>query len=176
MPVEAAPPPPPTAPPVDPRPPRPPSPWPGRLRAAAYWAYGVWCRPRVRLVLIGAVLLLLGGFVLTSSVWTLPLLIIGIAMILIAWIGSRLDGRFAVEWGETGTQLEFRAKIKAAQLPPPARSLSAGSAPVEAERDEDPPDAEVIEGKADTIEIDVDELKALIAAAEAEERAKRAVA
>ena len=36
-------------------------------------------------------------------------------MVAVAWIGHRLEGRFAVEWGETGTQLAFKATIKAAQ-------------------------------------------------------------
>ena len=38
-------------------------------------------------------------------------------MVAVAWIGHRLEGRFAVEWGEAGTQLAFKATIKAAHRP-----------------------------------------------------------
>ena len=88
-------------------------------------------RPRTRLAIIGVVLLVVAVLGIVSSVWTLPLVIIGAAMVLVAWIGARLDGRFAVEWGEAGTQLEFRAQIKAparpaalapSRRPPPSRA------------------------------------------------------
>ena len=127
-------------------------------------------RPRVRLTVTGVVLLLVGGLLVTSSVWTLPLVIAGVLMVVIAWIGGRLDGRFAVEWGGAGTQLEFRARIKAAE-PVPAVLLERASTEDEASRARvpAPDDAEVIEGEAHTVEIDVGELKALIAAAEATE-------
>jgi hypothetical protein len=116
------------------------------------------------LCLIGLLLLLLGGLVLTSSMWTLPLVIVGAVMVLIAWIGSRLDGRFAVEWGASGTQLELRAQIKAAKPERPALSRTVPVAP-----GFEPEDADVVEGEAHTVEIDVAELKALIAAAETAE-------
>ena len=125
-------------------------------------------RPRVRLSVIGVTLLLVGGLIMANSVWTLPLVVAGALMVAVAWIGRRLEGRFAVEWGEGGTQLAFNATIKA--TPPaadvPALDLAAasGSAPP-AEPATAPPD--VIEGEAHTVEINVGELKALIAAAEA---------
>ena len=72
-------------------------------------------RPRVRLTLTGAVLLLVGLLIATNTVWTLPLVIVGALMVAVAWIGHRLEGRFAVEWGEAGTQLAFNATIKAPQ-------------------------------------------------------------
>jgi hypothetical protein len=123
------------------------------------------CRPRVRLTLTGVVLLLVGGVFVTSSVWTLPLVIAGALMVAVAWLGRRLDGRLAVEWGESGTQLEFRAQIKAAEPP-----LELAPAPVSAARlaptsEPEPEDADVVEGEAHTVEIEVAELKALIAAA-----------
>ena len=118
----------------------------------------------MRLCVVGLVLLLLGALVFTSSMWTLPLIIVGAVMVLIAWIGSRLDGRFAVEWGEAGTQLELRAQIKA---PKPERPALARTVPVASGFE--PEDAEVVEGEAHTVEIDVAELKALIAAAETAE-------
>ena len=130
-------------------------------------------RPRIRLAVIGVVLLVIAVLGVASSVWTLPLVIVGAAMVLIAWIGSRLEGRFAVEWGETGTQLEFRAQIKAppahAQLAAPAPSAATGPAvrvPTLTQIDES---ENVIESEGHTVEIDVAELKALISAAEAKE-------
>ena len=122
-------------------------------------------RPRVRLTVTGVVLLTTGGLVVTSSVWTLPLVIAGVLMVVIAWIGRRVDGRVAVQWGEAGTELEFRARIKA---PEPVRAAQASSSARElaraVERESD--GQEIIEGEAHTVEIDLAELKALISAAE----------
>jgi hypothetical protein len=146
--------------------------WPARL-AETWTAFHRWLmRPRVRLSVTGVTLLFIGGLLLTNSVWTLPLVIVGALMVAIAWMGHRLEGRFAVEWGEAGTELAFRASIKAAHPElesPSARSLDvvtparSAAAPVKAE-----PEA-VIEGEAHTVEIDVAELKALIAAVESAE-------
>ena len=143
------------------------APWPDRLKDAAV-SLGRWLsRPRVRLTLTGVVLLLLGGLFVTSSVWTLPLVIAGGLMVAIAWVGHRLDGRLAVEWGESGTQLEFRAQIKAADSAHPALSAaSGGPRQIASSTEAELADAEVVEGEAHTVEIEVGELKALIAAAE----------
>jgi hypothetical protein len=129
-------------------------------------------RPRVRLTLTGVLLLLVGGLIATNTVWTLPLVIVGALMVAVAWIGHRLEGRFAIEWGETGTQLAFNATIKAPQPTSDTPALAAASAggptaarPAELGRTQD----DVIEGEAHTVEINVSELKALIAAAEAGE-------
>jgi hypothetical protein len=144
--------------------------WQRRLSAVSGWVARQLGQPRTRLAVIGVVLLVVAVLGIVSSVWTLPLVIIGAVMVLVAWIGARLDGRFAVEWGETGTQLEFRAQIKA---PPPARAAIAPS-PVGAPAVRVPTLAQldnpdVIEGEGHTVEIDVAELKALIASAEARE-------
>jgi hypothetical protein len=128
-------------------------------------------RPKVRLVVIGAILIILGVWAIDHSVWTFPLVIIGIVMILVAWVGSRLEGRFGIEWNEGGAGFEMQARFKsrAELLPGPSASTShtgprttvrtthysAGGA-----------DETVIEGEAHTIEIDVEELKALVEAAE----------
>jgi hypothetical protein len=109
----------------------------------------------------GVILLAAGGMFVTSSVWTLPLVIAGALMVAIAWVGHRLDGRLAVEWGEEGAQLEFRATIK--PIEPTRLALPEASAAL------DPEEAEVVEGEAHTVEIEVAELKALIAAAETAE-------
>ncbi len=145
--------------------------WHRWLSAVAAWVSGQLRRPRTRLAVIGVVLLLVAIVGLVSSVWTLPLVIVGIVMVLVAWIGARLDGRFAVQWGETGTQLEFRAQIKApaptpaALAPAPAVPGPAVRVPTLTQID----DSDVIEGEGHTVEIDVAELKALIASAEARE-------
>lgn len=144
--------------------------WPEGLLAVAT-AFWEWIsRPAVRLTVTGVILLLIGGLVMTSSVWTLPLVIVGALMVVIAWIGHRLDGRFAIAWGETGTQLEFRARINAAEPARPALARTSSSShrlapgPEPASKD-----AEIVDGEAHTIEIDVAELKALIAVAETTE-------
>ncbi len=128
-----------------------PSEWPAQLAALASSTSGWLQQPRVRLALTGVLLLVIGGLLMTSSVWTLPLVIVGALMVAIAWIGHRLEGRFAVEWGQTGTQLAFRATIKAAHV---------GDATV-------PAAVQTIDGEAHTVELDLTELKALIAAVEA---------
>jgi hypothetical protein len=140
------------------------SPWPARAEMAATAIREWLTRPRVTLCLVG-ILLASGGLLMTNSVWTLPLVIVGAVMVVVAWIGHRLEGRFAVEWGNTGTELAFRASVKPAR---PELPIAAASAP------ERPPlaggpvprDDRVIEGEAHTVEVDVGELKALIAAVE----------
>ena len=120
----------------------------------------------------GVVLLLIGGLFVTSSVWTLPLVIVGAVMVVVAWVGRRLDGRIAIQWGETGAQVEFRAEIKAAGAGRGAPVLVAAPARgLESTSQDEPEDAEVVEGEAHTVEIEVAELKALIAAAETAEAA-----
>jgi hypothetical protein len=141
-------------------------PWADRLAEATATAHAWLMRPRVRLSVTGVLLLLIGVLLMANSVWTLPLVIAGSLMVVIAWIGHRLEGRFAVEWGHTGTQLAFRATIRAPQqsregplrISPASRELL-GVRGV----------SDIIEGEAHTIEIDVAELKALIAAAESAE-------
>jgi hypothetical protein len=141
--------------------------WPDRVLAVAGSFYEWLSRPRVRLTVTGVILLVIGGVFMTSSVWTLPLVLVGALMVAIAWIGRRLEGRFAVEWGETGTQLEFRAKIMAPQpLRPPAARTSSSADQRMLRPEFGSVNAEIIDGEAHTIEIDVAELEALIAAAE----------
>jgi hypothetical protein len=110
-------------------------------------------RPRLRLIATGAVLLLLGGLLVPNSVWTLPLVILGALMVAIGWVGGRLDGRFALEWGQSGTQLEFRARIAAHAGVPEAT----------------PHDPDIIDATGHTVGLDLAELEALIGAAETRE-------
>ncbi len=121
----------------------------------------------MRLTLAGALLLVIGGLVISNSVWTLPVVIAGALMVAIAWVGHRLDGRFIIEWGEAGTELAFRATVKAAhsahEAPPPG---SWQPRRLVLEPRSAPRTAQVIDGEAHTVEIDLAELNALIAAAE----------
>ena len=144
--------------------------WPDRLAAVGAPLCEWLSRPRVRLTVTGVILLVVGGLVLSSSVWTLPLVIAGALMVVIAWVGRRIDGRFAVEWGETGTQLEFRAEIRAAHAVSTEPALMSSRArAIEGVREAELEDADVVEGEAHTVEIEVRELKALIAAVESAE-------
>ena len=156
----------------------PPAPdWPQRVSATGASFHAWLMRPRVRLTVAGALLLLVGGLIATNSVWTLPLVIVGALMVAVAWIGHRLEGRFAVEWGEAGTRLAFNATIKSPQPKAdgaaPASALSGVTAPA-ARPQLGSTAGDVIEGEAHTVEINVSELKALIAAAEAAEAAEPA--
>jgi hypothetical protein len=122
-------------------------------------------RPPVRLAATGVLLLLVAIVLVPSSVWTLPLVIVGALMVLVAWIGSRLRGHALVEWGETGARVDFHAAVASPrhrQASPPAQPRPFIAAVPESD------DAGVIEGEAHTVEIDLGELNALIAAAESE--------
>ena len=152
--------------------------WPERLSAAGASTWRWIGQPRVRLATVGVLLLLIGGLVLTNSVWTLPLVVIGALMVVVAWMGRRLEGRVAVEWGESGTEVLVRATIKApvhdAQLPAPARAGEPARIADPAARTSIEPEGsrrreDVIEGEAHTVEIDVADLRALIAAVETAE-------
>jgi hypothetical protein len=142
-------------------------PWWEHVPALAESFHAWLCRPRVRLTVTGGTLLLLGALVLMNSVWTLPLVLVGALMVAVAWIGHRLEGRFAVEWGEGGTEIAFRARIRPAQGGPSAlpRTSSSSQTPLGSGPPEPEPE-HIIEGEAHTIEIEVAELEALIAAAE----------
>jgi hypothetical protein len=135
---------------------------------AAWSSFHRWIRrPRVRLTITGAALLLIGGLMMTNSVWTLPLVIVGVLMVAVAWIGPRLEGRFALQWGQNGTELAFRARIRPVEPIRPALTVAAPPSPDPGGDRGFPPDVpEVIEGQARTVEIEVAELEALIAAAE----------
>lgn len=139
--------------------------WPYRLQSIVAQWHQWLLRPRVRLSATGVLLLLIGGLLMANSVWTLPLVVIGGVMVVIAWIGRRLDGGFTVEWGQTGTQLAFRAEIKAAPAPPVTQAPT-GSRELTPGQLAAPEAAGAIEGEAHTVEIDVGELRALLAAVE----------
>jgi len=143
------------------------SPWAAWLSTVASCFSELLAGPRLRLIVTGAILLLIGGLLVPNSVWTLPVVIIGALMVAIGWVGGRIDGRFAVEWGQSGTQLEFRARIAA---PPHERPLlprpSSRPRAHEGITGPTPQDPEIIEATAHTVELDLAELEALIVAAE----------
>ncbi|WP_249009321.1 hypothetical protein [Conexibacter sp. DBS9H8] len=160
----------------------------GLLERLGRWTAALLARPRARTMIVGALLIALGLFVVTHSVWTFPVLIIGIGMVVVAWVGSRLEGRFVIEWSEAGAGFEMRAQFRAANeatpaLPAPATvtdphtnvaesaQAAVGNPPVSANAAAIP-DAETVEepqtidGEAHTIEINVADLRALVNAAE----------
>lgn len=148
-------------------------PWPERLSTVALAAARWLSRPRVRLTVIGVALLVIGGLVIANSVWTLPVVVVGAVMVVVAWVGHRLEGRLTLEWGEGGTELAFRATVKPAELREaavaPQKAAAAVPAKAKAEAGLPRGREEVIEGEAHTVEIDVADLKALIAAAESQD-------
>jgi hypothetical protein len=145
-----------------------PAAWRAELASIVRSTYEWVRRPRVRLTLAGTLLLVIGALIISNSVWTLPLVIGGALMVAIAWIGHRLDGRLVVEWGEAGTELAFRATVKAAHpVPEGGPRISSEPQRLSLEHRSAPEPTQVIDGEAHTVEVDVAELKALIAAAEA---------
>jgi hypothetical protein len=134
-------------------------------RWVATTIYAALSRPRTRLVIIGVVLFLIAILKLFSSVWTIPLVIVGALMVIIAWVGARLDGRIGIVWGEDGTEFEMRARLKPARPAALSGVTSTHTAPTVTHST----DADTIDGEAHTMAIDVAELKALIAAIEAGE-------
>lgn len=151
--------------------------WPERLAriTGAVWSWPA--RPRACRALVGVLLLMIGGLLVSDSVWTLPVVVVGAVMVVVAWVGPRLEGRFTVQWGAAGTELVLRATIRAGESaqdaplprPAPAEMLASGAESASRPRPEEPAGRrdgdEVIEGEAHTVEIDVADLKALIAAA-----------
>ncbi len=130
-------------------------------------------------MLVGIMLIVIGAFFIEHSVWTFPIVIVGILMVMVAWVGSRLEGRFAVEWSAAGAGFEMRARFKSAgtalahaPLPAPPRTM--GTTTITTTRpateteiqDADLVENETIEGEAHTVEIDAEELRALVKAAE----------
>jgi hypothetical protein len=137
------------------------------------WLVGQLIKPKARVVVVGILLIVFGAFVIDHSVWTFPMVVIGAIMIIVAWVGTRLEGRFGIEWGDGGAGFEMRARFRPAlemrakaphlTVPAPASSTSTDTQPRTTPA---PVEDDVIEGEAHTIEIDVEELKALVAAAE----------
>lgn len=135
--------------------------WPARNASAARAVQQAFLRPKVRLTVLGCGLLLLAAFVVTGSAWTAPLAAVGILVLLVAWFGSRLNGRLLLEWGKAGATLEFKADITVPEHP----SRGVESLAIVRRLDLVCESADVIESTATTVEIDIAELRALIALA-----------
>ncbi len=134
----------------------------------ARWTGHQVMRPRARTLIVGVVLILVAVLFVAHSFWTAPLVIVGIVMILVAWVGSRLEGRFAIEWSELGTGFEMHARFKSMNATPNELTAAPTPAPApdhlgHASHDDDD---DVIEGEAHTMEIPAEELRALVAALE----------
>lgn len=123
-------------------------------------------RRGLRTALVGIALiitaLILGG----DSALTVPLLVLGTVLVILGVMGPRLSGHFSVEFGSDGTRIDLRTDIAA----PGTVAPSIRGELREAERDvealsERVRDAEVVEGQGETIEIDVSELRSLMAEA-----------
>jgi hypothetical protein len=151
------------------------------LERVGRWTAALLSRPRAKTLIIGAALILVGAIIVTHSAWTLPLVLVGIIMVIVAWMGSRFEGRLVVEWSEAGAGFELRARVKPASvtgaplaLSAPHRggagaatsiatdaaaasALDAAKATVEAVEA-----VETIEGTAHTEEIDAIELRRLV--------------
>jgi len=149
--------------------------------ARAAWR-GLAERRGLRVALAGAVVLLVALQLGADSALSVPLLIVGLVMVVVGAMGPRLRGRFSLEFGPEGTSIEVQTHIAApgkTAAPVPALPIapdrprialvhSAPAAPAVAEpatAEEPPPaDAMVVEGHGETIEMDVEQLRALLAA------------
>ncbi|UJA20561.1 hypothetical protein HJD18_10315 [Thermoleophilia bacterium SCSIO 60948] len=124
-------------------------------------------RRGLRTALVGATLLIAALILGGDSALTVPFLVLGIVLLILGVMGPRLSGHFSVEFGSDGTRIDLRTDIAA----PGTTAPSIRGELREAERDierlsERVSDAEVVEGQGETIEIDVSELRSLMAAAE----------
>lgn len=149
--------------------------------ARAAWR-GLAERRGLRVALAGAVVLLVALRLGTDSALSVPLLIVGLVMVTVGAMGPRLRGRFSLEFGPDGTSIEVQTHIAApgkTAAPVPALPVAperprialvhpAPAAPVAAEpspeQEPAPADAVVVEGHGETIEMDVEQLRALLAA------------
>lgn len=102
----------------------------------------------------GLALVLFALYVESGSAISLPLLIGGGLLIVHGLFGRRVSGSLELSWGEEGTRLTLDARVA-----PPSRriepaALAAGSDPG--------PAPELVEGSAETMEIEVARLKELL--------------
>lgn len=153
--------------------------------ARAAWQ-GLAERRGLRVALAGGIVLLVALRLGTDSALSVPLLVVGLVMVVVGAMGPRLRGRFAVEFGPDGTSIELQTHIAApGTVAAPAPAIAEGparprialvhpapaqpatddpGAPVVDVREPVPEDAMVVEGHGETIEMDVEQLRALLAA------------
>ena len=150
-----------------------------QLERILRWTGTKLIQPRPRTVVVGVLLILVGTLAVSNSFWTFPLILVGVLMIVVAWVGGRLEGRFAIEWGEAGAGIELTARLRAPspvrlQITPGASSpaITASATPSRpvggTAQDPAPAAVETVEGEAHTMELDARELRALVAAIEAQ--------
>jgi hypothetical protein len=127
-------------------------------------------RRGLRVTLAGIALLLFGLYLGGGSALTVPLIVIGGVLVLAGVLGPRLSGRLIVEWGPAGTTIDFHTDVAAPSQAEPvtqpavAAIAQGGAAPPQvAAGPAGPP--QVIEGRGETIEIEVAQLEALMAGA-----------
>lgn len=119
----------------------------------------------------GLRIVLIGIAVVWFAIWVgdellVPLLLLGTVLIIAGAVGPRLQGRFSVDFGPDGSLFELKAHL----APPGHKAVT--SLPAGEERPqltpvappESPAEAEVIESHGETIELDVERLKRLLAA------------
>jgi hypothetical protein len=129
-----------------------------RILAAAWRE--LCLRRGLRVTLVGLALLVFAVYLGGGSALTVPLLIIGGILIAAGLLGPRLSGRLVVEWGPRGTTIDFHTDVASpahAEAPPAAAMIDRPAAP-----------PQVIEGRGETIEIEVAQLEALMAGARPE--------
>ncbi|MCW2954200.1 MAG: hypothetical protein JWQ48_3370, partial [Conexibacter sp.] len=97
--------------------------------ASAAWQ-GLSERHGLRAGLAGVLLVVVGLLLGAQSAVAVSLLAVGVAMLVIGWAGSRLRGRFAIDFGPEGTSIELRAHVaspvrpRAATIEPPETEAS----------------------------------------------------
>lgn len=142
----------------------PPSPFKGRTAEAIGWAVyhigrrgrGLWSRNGVPSIVLGSSLL--GSVVLfsSSSPWALPVLLAGLALIVVGILGPRLRINAALRWEPEGVELSLNLGVDGH---PDRKPLTATATAA-------PPDPEVIEASAETVEFPAEAVRAALAAAE----------
>lgn len=131
------------------------------VRASLAAGGGVLVRWRgMRCTVFGVALVVLGGALGLSSALSVAMLVAGVLMLIVALIGPRLQGRFAIEFGPNGASIEIQT-----HMAPPGRIRVAGAlAPW---KPADDPSSTVvlpnklIESAGETIEVDAEQLKTL---------------
>lgn len=138
----------------------------------AFWATVRTLSERrgLRVAVIGVGLVLLSFWLGTDSVLSLPMLIAGIILLVAGAVGPRLQGRVSVDFGPDGSLFEMKA-----HLAPPGHTAVPGAVverpqpQLQAVPPPEPqtPEPAVIESHGETIELDVERLKRLLAAEDA---------
>ncbi|WP_354700001.1 hypothetical protein DSM112329_00259 [Paraconexibacter sp. AEG42_29] len=148
-------------------------------------------RRGLRTVLLGLLITLLGLHLGSGSALSVPLIVLGVGMLIVGAMGPRLRGHVGLDFGPEGTAITMHTHIappgrrlaaepgeaSVIQLPPrPHISLvpttprkqatDPAQSPPEAVGSVEPADADVVESTGETVEIDVAQLRKLLADAD----------